>query len=747
MKKKFIIVLSIFSFQVFWSQTDKNFHQFNNKNHQPKIGLVLSGGGAKGFAHIGVLKVLEKYHIHPDFIGGTSMGAIIGSLYASGYSAQQIDSIFHTLDFDAILYNRYDRKYKNYFIKEYGNKYVFSFPFSFRKNTIQLPRGLSNSQSLFNVLANNLLHVSNVNDFSELKIPFLCPATDIVNGKQVLFIKGYLPEAVTSSALLPSFFVPLEIDKKLLLDGGIVNNYPVKEIKDIGAEFIIGSDVQGNLLEKEDISNMPAIMDQILSFSIYKEMPYKKAITDLYIRPDMSNIGLTDFDKIDEIIKNGEKTTEKAIKNLSDLQNIQSFKKTTPLHFKKPDSLIFDQIVIEGLMNFKREYVLGKIDIKPYKKISYQDFLDGINTLTGTENFEMIHYRIAKDKKRNILFLKIKEKQDKATMSLGFHYNDLYEINVIGSFKNKRIFTSNDWFSLDLIGGNNFRYNFNYVIDNGFQLSWGFHSGLHHFGKNVFVDEIFEEENYSINKLDFNFLKLENKLFFQGNLSHFIYLRIGAQHHYKELFTYVFSGEKNKPFYFGKNHYFGNFVLVNFDSRDDFDFPKKGTYFKLKWNYFWSSSDFYNSFTPYSTYSAEFNYNQQIGKYLSIHPEIKAGIHYGKQHLKENMFYLGGIDKYLNFDQITSFEPTPILSIDATKFGVFSLNNRFEFYKNHYLTFNTSFLIYDDSDLFLSTNSKKVFGYNIGYGFKSFLGPLKLIYGVIPKSHKQHLTFSFGYTF
>ena len=404
-------------------------------------------------------------------------------------------------------------------------------------------------------------------------------STDIASGEQVLFNKGYLPVAVTASASLPSVYKPLDINGHLLLDGGIVNNYPVQEVRDLGTNFIIGSDVQGKILSKKEITDLPAIMDQIVSFGMYKDMPYKITLTDLHIKPDISGIGLTDFDKIDTIIKRGEIATEIELKKSGLIKRLSSGYQTQDLAYKLPDSLRFEQIVIQGLKNFKREYILGKIDIRPHQKVSYRDFIEGINNLIGTENFEKVHYRFRKQQNKEILEIDLKERRHKAFINLGFHFNDLYKINVIGNFENKRIFTNNDLLSFDIIGGNYFRYNFDYIIDNGFRLTWGVHSGLHRFSHRVGAEELFQNENFSINKLDFNYLSFKNQLYFQGNLNHFIYLRIGVQHHYKKLYTYVFSSDESKAYDFGNNHYFGNYASINFDNRNDYDFPTKGWYF------------------------------------------------------------------------------------------------------------------------------------------------------------------------
>lgn len=723
--------------------------QQNDSLVRPKIGLVLSGGGAKGLAHIGVLKVLEKHHIRPDYIAGTSMGAIVGGYYAAGYSASQIDSIFRKLSFDDIMYNRFDRKYKYFFSKEHGKKYIISLPFSTHKMSAELPRGLNDSQQFFMALADGLLPVSNIEDFNNLQTPFICMATDIVNGKQVLFNHGYLAESIISSALLPSVYNPIEVNGKLLMDGGIVNNYPVKEVKDLGADIVIGSDVQGSILQKHQITDLPAIMDQIVSFNMYKKMPIKKALTDIYLHPNIKGIGITDFDRIDTIIHRGEIAMESKLKKIKNLQTLQSDKPINHLHYQKPDSLSFNEIIINGQNRFKREYILGKIDIKINQKISYKDFIDGINNLYGTENFEKVHYRFRNENSKLKLYLNIKEHRYKASMNLGFHYNDLYKINVIANLENRHVLFKNDLLSSDIIGGNQFRYNLDYIIDNGFKLSLGLHSSLHQISHQVISNDIFPNEHFSVNKLDFNYLKITNKIYFQGNLSHFLYIRIGAQQEFKRLYTYVFSGQQQEQnaYYFGNNHYFGGFASIHLDSRDNFVFPTKGVYLKLKWNYTPFSTDFYQDFKTFSQYIFDLSYTQKLFSHTYLHTKIKTGLHDAKHHNVENIFYLGGANQYLNFDNIIDYKPAPVLSFSATKYFLPEVILDIEPIKNHHIFFGGHALYYDTSDALIALQPKNIYGYSIGYGFNSFLGPIKLNFGALPRLHKNAFSFTFGYNF
>ena len=723
-------------------------HAQNQKQdsiYRPKIGLVLSGGGAKGLAHIGVLKTLERYHIKPDFIAGTSMGAIIGSMYAAGYSANQIDSIFHQLDFDKILFDYRERKYTGFFKKKNGPKYIFKLPFSLKKMSVQMPKGLASAQNLYNTLQENLLSVNDTIDFNRLKIPFICISTDIENGNQVLFNRGWLPQAVTASALLPTVYRPMEFENKLLLDGGIVNNYPIKELRDMGADIIIGSDVQGKILRKDQIENIQNIMDQIISFQVYKEMPIKKMKTDIYIHPYINDTGITEFEKIDTLIKRGSKAADSVFK-IQGINHLKKSKNFSTLKFVKPDSIIFNKIIINGLHNYKRNYVLGKLGFKPNKKISYKDYLEGINNLIGTDNFSQVFYHIQNLSHQPELIINLREKENKAYINLGFHYNNLYKINVIGNFERKHLLNKNDLLSIDIIGGEKTRFNIDYLLDNGFGWNISWHTGYHRFGTQVQSELFFE--NPTINRLDLNVEQLQNKLSFEGSLNHFINLSIGLQHLYKRYYTNVFSGENNGlPYIIGKNHYVGTFANLMVDNRDDFDFPQKGIFLLLSWNYFPVSGDYYRNFIPYSMYRLKLEFTQNIVKRYYFQPVIQAGYIYAKKTSFENDFYLGGDTKFINFDNMTAFPVIEPLSVRATKYLVANFNMKYQLFPNHYLKYGYNYLFYDQSHDFPGSEISWISGHLIAYEYKSFLGPLRLSYARVPKEQKNIFLFSFGYDF
>ncbi len=222
--------------------------QFFFSQEPPKVGLVLSGGGAKGLAHIGALKVIEEAGVEIDFVGGTSMGAIVGGLYAAGYSATELDSIFRNTNLSELIQDNVPRSAKTFYEKEDSERYALTLPFNNFK--VSFPQAISGGQNIYNEFVRLLYHVKDLRDFNELPIPFLCIATNIETGKPVLLDHGYLPEAIIASGTLPSLFEPTEVNGQILIDGGVVNNYPVDEVRAKGADIIIGVDVQDALAKR-----------------------------------------------------------------------------------------------------------------------------------------------------------------------------------------------------------------------------------------------------------------------------------------------------------------------------------------------------------------------------------------------------------------------------------------------------------------------------------------------------------------
>jgi NTE family protein len=434
---------------------------------RPKIGLVLSGGGAKGLAHIGVLKVIDEVGIKIDYIGGTSMGAIVGGLYAAGYTGNQLDSIFKAADYNAIIQDYTPRNSKNYYEREYNDRYAVSLPF--HKFKVSIPLSLSKGLYNYNSITRLTHEFRHERDFKKLPIPFICIATDIETGQEVILDHGFLAQAIIASGALPTLYSPVIIEGKYLIDGGVLNNFPVDEVIRMGADIIIGVDVQDELKDRDQLTEATKLLVQISNLQMIKKMEDKRILTDIYIKPEIGSFSVVSFDKTPEIIKIGEEAAFSVFEKLKNLSSDYKKQVTVLPKFEK-DSLYIQSIQVDGLENYTKSYVISKLRFKPGSKITYADLVRGIDYLNTTQNFSSLSYTLDKEEEGDRLNIFLTENPTKTYLKFGLHYDGLFKSAALVNLTQKKLLFKNDVFSGDLALGDNFRYFFilycilNYLI-------------------------------------------------------------------------------------------------------------------------------------------------------------------------------------------------------------------------------------------------------------------------------------------
>jgi NTE family protein len=286
------------------------------------IGLVLGGGGARGAAHVGVLKVLEREQVPICVIAGTSMGAVVGSLYAAGYRADEIEDIMETVDWSDVFEDDPPRVELPMRRKEDQLRHLLGFQLGFREGRIALPKGAIQGQKFMLMLRRLLLPVWEVENFAELPIPFKAVATDILTGEPVVFDRGDLAAAVRASLSVPGAFAPIEVDGRLLVDGGLVDNVPIEIARSMGATRLIVVDVSSPLLTREELGSPISVTLQMISVLIEnrtREALQKLREEDVLIRPDMPDLSSAAFDRAGEGIAAGYVAAEQ------DVERIRSF--------------------------------------------------------------------------------------------------------------------------------------------------------------------------------------------------------------------------------------------------------------------------------------------------------------------------------------------------------------------------------------------------------------------------------------
>lgn len=752
-KKVFFLIFSLF--------TLVSFAQEDRAKQNPKVGLVLSGGGAKGLAHIGALKVIEEAGVKIDYIGGTSMGAIIGALYASGYSASALDSIFKSTDLANLIQDNLPRSAKTFYEKEDSERYALTLPFNDFK--ISFPPAISGGQNIYNELVRLLYHVKDTEDFNKLPIPFFCIATDVEKGTEVLLDSGYLPEAILASGTFPSLFEPAEVDGQILIDGGVLNNYPIEEVRNLGADFIIGVDVQHGLRDRESLLSATEILLQINNYRTVGDMKLKSRLTDIYIKPDMENYSVIDFDLKQKIMETGENAARDQIQALQALALRQAIKlEPKPPIFQK-DTIVVNRLVISGNNNYTRGYVKGKLRFNLAEKVTFKKLQQGISNLAATGNFQTIRYELVSNGLGEDLIIKLRENPTKTFIRIGAHYDDLYKSAAMINLTKKYALVSDDVASLDFILGDNVRYNFQYYVDKGSYWSFGINSRFNDFtdeiGYGVIQSNFDVPQDDNINSVNLDVSDFTNQIYLQTVLNEEFAFSLGVEHKFLKYSTTTLNEVNNNTSlnisapgeirtFFEKSNYFSTYGKLILDTYNDKYFPSKGLYFNGDFHLYLLSSDFNDNFKEFSIAKARMGMAFPIVGNLSLNVETEGGFKLGTSNVSSLDFVLGGYGNNL-INNFVPFLGYDFLALPGNSYVKAYARLDLEFAPKNHLLFAANYSNVED-DLFRTGEwftAPDYSGYGIGYGWESFFGPVQILYSWSPEVTQSNIFISVGYWF
>ena len=387
------------------------------KAPRPKVGVVFGGGGAKGSAHIGVLKYIEEMGIPVDYVVGTSMGSIIGGLYSLGYSPDELQTLISNLDWSVYITNSVKRKNLSSSEKERRSTYLMSIPFSSgelgdktenAKSEVStsllssLPESFMNGSMLLNLFNSLCVGYQDTMDFNNLPIPFACIATDVTTGEEVIIRKGRFAEAIRASMAIPGVFDPVTIDGKYLIDGGLANNFPTDRCREMGADIIIGIEVaQGLVTDPQKLQSLPQLLAQLKNIAVKGHNEENRKLCDVYIQPNVSDYGMLSFnaEAIDSLVNRGYRDARKFHDQLLAIKDyIDSFQPTQKtLHAPKAryignDSIYIRFINMENVSYQEANWLIRKGGLKNESTITFDDIQEAINTYRGVGCFSRINY-------------------------------------------------------------------------------------------------------------------------------------------------------------------------------------------------------------------------------------------------------------------------------------------------------------------------------------------------------------------
>ena len=711
---------------------------------RPTVGLVLSGGGAKGFAYIGLLKVFHEVGLPIDYISGTSIGSIMGGLYALGYSPEEIENIIASQNWNDLLVDKIPRKYIAYEEKEFMENSIVSLPI--HKLKIGIGESMYEGQQI-NLMLNKFFSPAwNINDFSKLHTPYLCVATNLITGDAEVLTTGYLPMAVRSSMSIPGYFTPTKYQGKYLVDGGIVDNYPAEPLKEVySAQILIGGSVMSGLKDSiGQLNSIASVISQIIFFRSEKANKIADSLIDINVDYDVA-AGMMDFTKYDSIIAYGERVAREhydEIKALADSLNAIEPREMKQYDTKPLETYEIADIKYEGNKDMSTIFLNNYFGKFRNATVNLDELEEVINSVYGTRFFKHIFYELEPvgDDKANLI-IHIKEASP-GYLSASLHYDNDYDgsVRLNGIFRNflgdrSKLFT-------ELILGPNPRLHALYLVSNGSKPGLGIEADMYDFKINDYDKDVktnaYKLSNYSASVFVTSILK--NLYSFRGGIE-YEYFR----------FKQTINIDPSLDSIGNYNSYGTVFMNFRADTRNKANFSTHGYKTEFEAAYVmllskgWTTELFTNSLIFY------LKYDQSIPIYRDI-LALKPGIFIGGT-LQSNsppvnrMFGAGGLNEINYIRTLVPFTGVHFIQ----KFGDYSAIGRmklqYNIYQKLYLTARADIgsVVDEFDEVFESSNI--MFGYGLTFSYNSIIGPIELTAMSSNMTAELALFLNVGYSF
>lgn len=717
MLKKIAFLLSFLLMTIAFAQIKENLDIPKN----PKIGLSLSGGGAKGFAHIGVLKVLDSLGVKIDYISGTSMGAIVGGLYASGYTAVEIEKLVINTDFFEVISNEKTRQETSFFNKS-NDKYLYTIPIIDGKINI-LPKAISSGQKNIYLLKELFKNVNNINDFSKLPIPFMCMGTNLETGKLKIFESGDLVSSIMASSAFPSLMNPVKVGDSLYIDGAMTLNYPSKPLLDKGIDIVIGVDLSQGLAGRDQLTSVVSILNQVIDMGIQKETINQYDYTDISIRPNLGTLSATSFGDKEIIIKSGLEEAKKYVNELSKLPKGDQSNLRASVNPIFTNVYKIDSLVVEGNNIYTKNYVQGRMNLKLPSLQTYGKINTMIDKLYATNNYTLINYDVVQEENLNYLKVMTTEDPTKLFLKFGLHYDEVFRTGLLLNASAKRLLFKNSDLSLDVVIGDQPRYYLKYFVDNGYIPGFGINSSGMSLDLKNKLSDVTDSWNWFRNEIFIQTI-WNDRYAFGGGLS---YDYFDSQSNLIESQSYI------NPYAFLKS-----------DTQDDFNFPTRGIFINAEGKIL----DLFNDDVLDKEIQAkiDFSFNLPLADYFTFRMNIFGGFTIGDDLPSYYNYRPGGIFKQ-QLHNFTTFAGLEFGEYSSNQLLTTSADFQFKILKNIYATASVGIL-----NQFQEIQLKEILqvtdsSAGITAGYKSPVGQIKVNYSHMLKDHDGIFSIILGHWF
>lgn len=712
-----------------------------------KVGVVLGGGGAKGVAHIGVLRVLEEAGIPVDYVAGTSMGAIVGGLYAIGYTPAEIDSMVIHQDWTMLLSDRVTRTSLSFPEKESSERYILSLPFGKEKKD-RVISGMIKGQNLQNLFSNLSVGYHDSINFNNLNIPFACVAVNIVDGKNYIFREGSLPLAMRASMAIPAVFTPVRIDSMVLVDGGLNDNFPVDVARDMGADIIIGVDLgTSDLKELKDLNTPADLIGQIIALHGHDKYAKNKEQTDLLFRPDMTSYSAASFSTValDTLIRRGEREAysrwdeilalKKKIGIPDDCsQQERLVKKSYPV--LPTDSFYIRRVLFTGTDPRDEKWLMQISGLQENSRITLNELHQAMSILIGSNAYSNVNYKLTGEQQQDLVLMAEKKSVSSVNLGVRFDSEEIIGVLLNATFDyrtrnhSKLAFTGR-------VGGKTSFARLDYSIERNplrnLNMAYQFtyqDLDIYTKGKKTFNTDYthhLAEFGYS----DMNWLNFRFKL--------------GLRYEYYDYSSFLYTGDNNQ-YQVSPASFISYFAMVHLETFDRRYFPTKGVSLKADYSLYTDNFVNYNGQAPFSAVGLHFTSVIPITSHFSILPSL-----YGRVLIGGNLAYpylnaVGGEVESRYLPQQMPFAGINHVEIFDNSTVIARLHFRQRIAGRNYISLIGNYAIHND-DFFRLFKGKNVWGGSLGYAYNSIAGPLSANFSM--SNQNTHLQFylNLGFTF
>ncbi|MDR0544000.1 MAG: patatin-like phospholipase family protein [Odoribacteraceae bacterium] len=706
-----------------------------------RVGLVLSGGGAKGLAHIGVLKVLEEIGIPVDAIAGASMGAIVGGLYAIGYAPRELDSIARAQDWIYLLGDKVYRDDVPFPEKETTEKYLLSMPVS--RNAIQLPQGFVSGQNIHSLFMELTAGYHDSTDFRRLPTPFACVASNLADGKEVVLDRGVLARAMRASMAIPGVFSPASSGGMVLVDGGVSNNFPVELARAMGAEILIGVDVQAGPRDEAGLETIMGVVDQLVTFLGSRERDEKSRRLDLHLRPDLSPYSAASFSReaVAALIRRGEQAARSRQSDLLALKRrvwgdeSPSAPARLDRRPARQDTFPVARVIFEGCDPRDERWLRAMAGLGRGGNVTRQAIHGAINRLYGTGAFERVDFTLSGAPVPDLTFRL--EGRPASSLNVGFRFDseEMAAVLLNTTLAHERLrgsrlaltgrLSMNPRVTLDYSLGNTFLHRFHLAYT--FKYSdLDFHSrGAR--SMNVSL-------RYHRTELDVS------NLFFKN-----INLSAGARYDYFHYQATLRAGDVGDTIKVTPGGVFSYYLEARLDTRDRQYYPARGASFQASYALCTDNLYAYNGAPPFSVLDFAYESVASLSRRVKLLPSLRGRVLIGNTFFPALVNCIGGAEPGRYLPQQIPFVGARLEPVDLSVI-VARLQLRYRLGEKHYLSLVANGLLQDDN-FFDLPGGDALLGGSIGYSYDSIIGPLSVEIDYSSWSRKPGAYVNIGYYF